>query len=291
MAGAQIDHIVFSVHDLDAAADDCARLGFTATPRAHHPWGTDNRLVQFSGANFIELVEVAHPELIQEHQPDRDPPWFSFGAFNRDFLCDASGMSMMVLASTDAKADHARFRAAGLWEFERFGFERKAPQVDGTSLDVAFELAHTALPGTTHAGFFTCHNKFPENFWKPEFQRHANGATAIVEAVLVAPVPADLNQAAAAYAGSQAAAIDGGFRVPCGDHALTILDPAAAERRFGELVGDGPAIRFIAMGIEIGSIDAVESLTVEGDRPQRAGGRLTITPAGLGGTILEFVQS
>ena len=52
-----IDHLVLGVHDLDKARDTYARLGFTTTPRAIHPFGTGNSLVQLQG-NFLELLAV-----------------------------------------------------------------------------------------------------------------------------------------------------------------------------------------------------------------------------------------
>lgn len=296
MSSAQIDHIVFAVHDLDAAAADCERLGFVATPRAHHPFGTDNRLIQFEGRNFIELVEIARPELIADHRMDRDPPGFSFGAFNREFLKKGQGMSMLVLASTDAGEDHARFKSAGLTIYEKFGFERKAPQADGTSLDVAFELAFTGLPDVDRAGFFTCHNKFPENFWKPEFQMHANQASAITEVILVVADPEVTSQAAAGYAGSSAEPVDGGYRIDCSGHGLTLLTQEAAQERLSGVEGTGNIVIddsgcFVAARIETGSLAAIEARINPGDRPRRSLDGLLITPPGLGGTHLEFVQA
>ncbi|WP_146038764.1 VOC family protein, partial [Paracoccus sp. SY] len=42
-----IDHVVVAVRDLDGAADLYARLGFQVGPRNRHPWGTENRIIQF----------------------------------------------------------------------------------------------------------------------------------------------------------------------------------------------------------------------------------------------------
>ncbi|MCP4630386.1 MAG: VOC family protein [bacterium] len=45
-----IDHLVLCVNDLDLCAAFYRDLGFTTTPRAQHPWGTDNCLIQLSGS-------------------------------------------------------------------------------------------------------------------------------------------------------------------------------------------------------------------------------------------------
>ena len=50
-----IDHLVIAVADLDGTAQIFECIGFTLTPRAHHPWGTDNRLIQLSDRSFIGL--------------------------------------------------------------------------------------------------------------------------------------------------------------------------------------------------------------------------------------------
>lgn len=74
-----IDHLVLCVNDLDLCAAFYWDLGFTTTPRAQHPWGTDNCLIQLNGS-FIELLTVLRPSLITEDRPKA----FSFGAFNQN---------------------------------------------------------------------------------------------------------------------------------------------------------------------------------------------------------------
>ncbi len=63
-SGRAIDHVVLTVRDLDRAAITYQELGFTLTPKAAHEdrIGTSNRLAQFGGKNFIELLEVDRPE-------------------------------------------------------------------------------------------------------------------------------------------------------------------------------------------------------------------------------------
>ena len=247
----QIDHIVIAVADLDRAASVYEGLGFTLTPRAQHPWGTANRLIQFHGGNFIELLEVDRPELIFEHDPTADPPVFAFGAHNRDFLDDGEGMSMLVLATNDSRADVARFAAAGLDTYAPFDFERQATLPDGRTVTVGFSVAFATHPDLPRAGFFTCHNRYPENFWKPEFLDHGNGATAVAEAVMVAEDPQRLADFCAGFSGSAAREIADGITTSCGGHALTVLSPAAFETRFpGETIGLCHGPRFAAVVIE-----------------------------------------
>src|SRR5690606_27985183 len=118
------------------------------------------------------------------------------------------GLAMLVLDSDDAKADAARFAAAGIGAFEPFFFERKGRRPDGSETHVAFTLAFAnAAPD---AAFFVCQQHFPENFWNPSFQRHENGATNITAISLALPDPAGHRAFLAAFTGDPAAALNVG---------------------------------------------------------------------------------
>jgi hypothetical protein len=154
-----LDHIVHAVHDLDAAGEAYARLGFTVGARNRHPWGTHNRIVQFPGV-FIELLGVGEPALI----PPATPRSVSFGAFTREFLARHEGLSMLVLEGKGAAADAAAFRAANIGDFDVFDFEREGKRPDGASVKVAFSLAFAEDKRAPDTGFFTCQQHYPENF-------------------------------------------------------------------------------------------------------------------------------
>lgn len=180
-----LDHIVHVVRDLEAAGELYDMLGFTVGTRNRHPWGTHNRIIQFPGF-FLEVLEIAEPEAIPPHQEEV----FSFGAFNRDFNTEVGpGLSMLVLESKDPAADKAVFDAAGYGGFKLFDFSRTGRRPDGSDVEVAFSLAFARDPLSPHAGFFTCMQKLPENFWAPDLQRHMNGTTGITGAVLTAGEP------------------------------------------------------------------------------------------------------
>ena len=182
-----IDHIVHAVRDLDAAAEFYRRAGFMVGARNQHPWGTHNRIVQLGNSAFIELLEIAEPEKIPPHRPRA----FSFGAFNRDFLKSREGLSMLILNSRDAVADARAFKASGIGDFEVFDFSREGKRPDGAVVKLAFSLAFAEDKASPDVRFAVCQHHFPENFWNPAFQRHANGATRIPGVVLVADNPAD----------------------------------------------------------------------------------------------------
>ena len=105
----ELDHIVHAGARSRRGGDALSR------PRLHRrraqspsaEWGTQNHIVQLPDT-FIELLAVRTPEGIVPHGPRH----FSFGAFNRDFLVHAQGLSMLVLKGRGA-ADASEFRAEG----------------------------------------------------------------------------------------------------------------------------------------------------------------------------------
>src|SRR5918998_6825369 len=115
MTSRHIDHLVVAVRDLDGAARFYESLGFQVGAKNRHPWGTENRLIQFPGS-FIELIAVGEGADIPAHGRRA----FSFGAFMRDYLARREGLAMLVLSTEDAKADAAAFAKAGIGDFEPF---------------------------------------------------------------------------------------------------------------------------------------------------------------------------
>jgi catechol 2,3-dioxygenase-like lactoylglutathione lyase family enzyme len=166
-----LDHIVHAVRDLDAAAQFYRRIGFTVGARNRHAWGTHNRIVQL-GNCYIEILEIAEPEKIVPHEARS----FSFGAFNLDFLAQREGLSMLILNSNDAAADARSFETSGIGNFRVFEFSREGKKPDGTPVKLAFSLVFAADPTSPNVRFAACQHHFPENFWDPAFQTHANGA-------------------------------------------------------------------------------------------------------------------
>jgi len=219
---------VHAVRDLDAAAEFYARAGFTVGARNRHPWGTHNHIVQFAGV-FVELVSVAEPGLIA---PSRSRS-ISFGDFTRDFLARHEGLSMLVLEGTNAAADADAFRAAGIGDFEVFDFAREAKRPDGSTVKVAFSLAFAADPQAADIGYFTCQQHYPENFWNPAFQTHANGATGVAGVVMVAENPADHHVFLKAFAGVRdLKSTSHGIRIETPRGEIQVMDPQAYRLQF-----------------------------------------------------------
>lgn len=242
-----IDHLVLCGRDHQAMRNVYAALGFTLTPEARHPFGTGNSLIQLEGC-FLELLSVFEPGNI----PQPAAGQFSFAAFNRDFLAMREGMSMLVLDSTDARADVAAFRAAGLTTYEPFDFSRKARLPDGQDVTVGFSLAFATDPAMPDIAFFTCQQHAPEHFWKADYQRHANRALTILDVSLVAERPADHATFLSAFAGFPATASDDGITVRTARGNISCIMPRAFEKHYFRAAPDvrgGPCFGGFTIGV------------------------------------------
>ncbi|WP_299484073.1 VOC family protein [uncultured Roseibium sp.] len=229
-----LDHLVVAVNDLDAAGQAYEAMGFTVTPENRHPFGTANRLIQFNGF-FIELLSIADPSLITETIGKT----FSFGAFNRDFLKSREGASMLVLDSRGADDDRDDFGKAGLELFEPFSFERTAHLPGGETAKVAFDLTILSDPLGPQIGYFTCHNKYPENFWKPAFQKHKNGAQDIRSVYLLAGDPSDHHEFLGAFTGQrEMRATSLGLELQTARGKIAVLNPEAYRALVGQEAAD-----------------------------------------------------
>ncbi|MCB8820717.1 VOC family protein [Microvirga rosea] len=246
----RIDHLVVAVRDLDQAAAFYKRLGFQVGTRNRHPWGTENRIIQFR-TSFIELITIGEGAAIAA-PTDRA---FSFGAFIRDYLQDREGLAMLVLDSQDAEADARAFAQAGIGAFEPFHFERKGVRPDGSEVHVAFSLAFAAMPSLTRAGFFVCQQHYPENFWNPAFQIHDNRAEDVAVVALSIPDPDRHEGFLRAFTGevpSRPSLNDLSYRL-AGGH-LDVMTPDDAGESYGSVEAEMDQPSFVAFTVRIDDV-------------------------------------
>jgi catechol 2,3-dioxygenase-like lactoylglutathione lyase family enzyme len=280
-----IDHLVLAVRDLDRARAFYETLGFTLTPRAQHPWGTANHLVQLNGC-FLELLGVADPAKIPPH----DAGEFSFGAHNREFLARREGMSMLVFQSHDAPRDQAEFAAAGLQTYAPFDFGREAKLPDGGTARVAFSLAFVTDPRMPDSAFFTCQHHAPKYFWKREYQVHPNGVRTIAEVVMVAPDPPALAGFFAKMQGSDSVRVfEGALVVATARGRIRVLTPLAFEVRFGAATPGPETPHFAAFRIAGADVDRLAARLAAARVPhRRADGAVQVPAAAAFGVAIEF---
>ena len=281
-----LDHIVHAVRELDAAADFYVRAGFVVGGRNRHPWGTHNRVVQLKNC-YIEILEVAEPEKIVPHGARS----FSFGAFNRDFLVDREGFSMLILNSHDATVDARAFEAAGIGGFNVFDFAREGRKPDGTEVKLAFSLAFAADVASPNLRFAACQHHFPENFWNPAFQTHANGAKNVVGVAMVANNRAGHQNFLKAFTGvGELHSGATGLKAGTENGDIEIMERVTFRDQFGvsiETIGEGMTLN--AMRFVVADMAQAEALHRQnGVASRRHAGRLVVPPDLARGATLIF---
>jgi hypothetical protein len=281
-----LDHIVHAVRDLDAAAEFYLRAGFTVGGRNRHPWGTHNRIVQLKNC-YIEVLEVAEPEKIVPHAARS----FSFGAFHRDFLVRREGFSMLLLNSSDAASDAQAFEANGIGAFDVFDFAREGKRPDGGTVKLAFSLAFAAEPNSPDLRLAVCQHHFPENFWNPVFQVHANGAQRVPGVVMIANDPARHQDFLKAYIGAdEVTSGPAGVTARTENGEIEILEPSAARDLLGFPVkASGDGLTLNAMRFAVADLRQTEALHRQnGLAVRRHGEKLMVPPDEAFGATLIF---
>jgi 4-hydroxyphenylpyruvate dioxygenase-like putative hemolysin len=193
-----IDHAVLAVRDLEAAAAAFREIGFTLTPRGEHSIGSQNHCIML-GSTYIELLAAPKPH-----------PWLDY---YREFLRSGDGLAAIALRTQDADAAYEALRARGAAAREPMDLSRP---VDGGV--ARFRLVQ--IEGVSNV--FVCQHLTPELVWRPEWQRHANGAAELTGAALAAKRPFDGLPASIEWSAAPALRI-GGLHSDMQAHGVKLL--------------------------------------------------------------------
>jgi len=173
-----IDHAVVMVKDLDKAAENYQRLGFTISPRGTHSahMGSGNYTIMFD-PDYMELLGVLTPtehnaparalsrQARRRHRADR----IHRGGFGRRRRGNP----------------RTRLHASGPTDFER-----PVTLPNGTISAAkfrTFQWPTAEAPGGVR--IFACQHKTRETVWIPELMTHANGAKRLRQVLIVSPEP------------------------------------------------------------------------------------------------------
>lgn len=271
------DHFIVLVRDIDRAAAQYRALGFQLTERGHHTLGTSNHTIMLEG-NYVELLGVEHP-----------------GPANAGFrarLAAHEGPGGVALQTADGDAVRRELAALGLDAPPPVAFSRPV-RLAGGSRDARFRIAR--FPDGTPPGLplFACEHLTREVVWRPEWQRHPNGARRIDALTLVHPDPALLMPDYARLFGEAALSHDGdGFTLHLAATPVRFLSPGAFARRFPGI--DRPAgageCWLAGATIAVGSLAETAALLDAGSiRTLRTPGNgLVADPARAAGAVIEF---
>jgi hypothetical protein len=201
---------------------------------------------------------------------------------------------MLLLEGRDAAGDAAAFAAAGIGGFDVFDFEREGRRPDGSAVKLAFSLVFATDARAPDAGFATCQHHFPENFWNPAAQRHANTATRIASVVLVAENPSDHHIFFSAFTGErELLATSSGITVATPNGSIQVMAPSAYEQHFGVAPPDtSSGARLAALVVTVRDIAATAALLEAANVPAETRmGRLIVGPQTAMGAAIAFAPA
>ena len=272
-----IDHAVVIVKDLDRAAENWKRLGFTISPRGTHSahMGTGNYTIMLD-PDYIELLGVLTPT---EHN-----------APTRALLEKREGIERVAFTTLDAAAGAEEIRARGLTPIGPTDFERPVTMPDGTLSAAKFRTFQWPV-AEAPAGMriFACQHKTRETVWIRELMQHANGAKRLGQVLLVAPEPAkEAAHLARLIGGSTRTEADAAIAVPSGDDRadFVFMNRDQLGRRYPGVPLAGLPERG-AVGLVIAA-DAGKAEKVLGAVAVRSGQSVCVPPASANGTLLAL---
>ena len=277
-----IDHAVVAVRDLDKAAENWRRLGFTVSPRGTHSarMGSGNYTIMLD-PDYMELLGV----LVEtEHN-----------APTRAFLDrNGEGIERIAFTAVDSAAGAEEIRARGYEPLGPTDFERPVTMPDGSQSAARFRIFQWPL-SEAPAGLriFACQHKTRETVWIPELMKHANGAKHLKQILVVAAEPAkDAAHLARLIDSDVKAEPDGAAAVPSGsDRAEFIfLTREQLGRRYPEVALAGLPERGGA-GLVLATSDLAAAEKAVGSSGLRSGAAVCVPPAAANGTLLAFIKA
>jgi Glyoxalase-like domain len=277
-----IDHAVVVVKDLDQAAENWKRLGFTVSPRGTHSarLGSGNYTIML-GSDYIELLGV----LVEtEHNTP-----------TRNFLAQrGEGIERIAFTAVDSAAGAEEIRARGYAAVGPIDFERPVAMPDGSQSAAKFRIFQWPIEEAP-AGLriFACQHKTRETVWIPQLQKHANAAKGLKQALVVSPDPAkDAAHLARMIDREIRAEPDGAVAVPSGsDRAdFVFLTKDQLSRRYPNASLAGlPECGGAGLVLATGDLAAAEKNL--GKAGIRSGDSIVIAPAAANGALLAFVPA
>lgn len=280
-----LDHIGLFARDLAATAAAYARMGFMPTPLSRHsgtrapgappePFGTANHCLMFRDGGYVELMGIVDRAAYVGSFPEK--------------LARYEGIHIIALATGDAAATAARFRAQG--------FAAPAPVTLSRPVEIAgrietarFALARVAESEMPEARVFAIRHETPALVWQERWLDHANKAVALVDVLVCVPDLAAAKGRYARFLGSASRRTEDGreeYPLPRGFVSLIARDELATK-----IPGlTPPAVpSVVAMKLATADMDAARAALRAGDIPFRDTSlRLMVPASAAGGAVVVF---
>jgi hypothetical protein len=180
-----LDHVVIDVRDrIDDAMSCFSALGFELTPRGHHTLGSANHLAMFA-TDYLELLGFGED-----------------GATRTEIARFPAGLNGLVFKTTDADRVHRHAAEAGLpvlpvqsfsrpvtLYVNRFNRVGRSYEVIPQVRDARFRTTRLDADKVAVGRVYFCEHLTPDLVWRPEWQTHPNGASAIARVVVATGDP------------------------------------------------------------------------------------------------------
>jgi hypothetical protein len=275
-----LDHAVVVVGDLDKAAENWKRLGFTVSPRGTHSakMGTGNTTIMLD-PDYIELLGVLT-------ETEHNVPTRAFVAARNE------GIERIAFTAVDSAGGAEEIRARGYAAIGPTDFERPVTMPDGTVSAAKFRTFQWPIEeAPAGVRIFACEHKTRETVWIPELMKHANGVKRLKQALMVSPEPAkDAAHLARLIDGGIRTEADGAVAVPSGadraDFVFLTMDQLG--RRYPEVSLAGLPERGGA-GLVLATSDLAATEEAIGAIGRRSASAVCVAPSAANGTLLVFV--
>lgn len=270
-----IDHLMVSVPESQAAGELFQRMGFTVTPRSVLP-GLSNRLICFGqlhpgSCNFVELMSLDDADKAIPMMPS--------------ILLPAGRPVSMVMNTADAERTYAALKAKGFRTSEPVHLEREWVLPSGETLRPAFVVV-IPTPGQSPFYWNLCQYKTMQHYLRPDFTTHPNGASNLTAIIAVASDP----QAVAAHYERLWEARRSGeapVAIRAGSVELRIYSPDGLAAAFPGVAHDGKGDRLFGFVVSHPRPEAFAGeLREQGFDPRPAGQAAYLTPQQAAGVLM-----
>ncbi|MGB7949488.1 MAG: VOC family protein [Candidatus Binatia bacterium] len=211
----QIDHIVIVVRDLEQAAKDYERLGFTVVAGGKHPVGSHNALISFTDGSYLEIIAF--------YREAHDHRWW-------EPLQKDERLVDFCMQTNDLQGDTLKLRAGGVMINDPVPWSRVRP--DGYELKWFLSLAQGSHRGVAS---FLIQDVTPREERIPQDFDHKNGATGIDTVTVAVSNLSEVQRWYQQALGNEGAAISDeklqaqGTRYQMGPHKLDFVTPLEPE--------------------------------------------------------------